>query len=182
MVISVFWHPVCRNGNFRRRWMLANILNLLIPLGNQSPSELPLAKVSPCYFPISIGRSLLEAFMPQDNTTSKALTSGPFLVLMLFRMWSCPAYKWSRSLSSLAYNSQSTKVLGWGFALIKSTFKVKTRLSLAIYVMLNFVWITHLRLTLTFTAMCLLLTLSNCHVKCCLDLLTFLSMLQVNSL
>lgn len=51
--------------------MLAN-MHLLIPLGSQSPSELPLAKVSPCYFPISIGRSLLEAFMPQGNTTTKA--------------------------------------------------------------------------------------------------------------
>lgn len=32
----VFWHPVCRNGDFKRTRMLANILNLLTLLGSQS--------------------------------------------------------------------------------------------------------------------------------------------------
>lgn len=109
--------------------MLANMLNLIpFGLGSQSPSRLPLPKVSPCYFPISIGRSLLEAFMPQGNTTSKATCIWPFFGADAFQdvVLSC-LQRVQITLSSVVYNSQSTQVFAWGFALMKSTFKVKTR-------------------------------------------------------
>lgn len=49
----VCWHPVYRNGDFKRRWMLANILNLLTPLGSQSnhPSSFPFPRFLLATFP-----------------------------------------------------------------------------------------------------------------------------------
>jgi len=56
--------------------MLANILNLWE--SSQSPSQFRLSKVSLCYFPVSVVKSLLEAFMPQDYSRSKATCIWPF--------------------------------------------------------------------------------------------------------
>lgn len=66
--------------------------------------------------------------MPQGDITSKATYIWPFFGADALQdvILSC-LQRVQIALSSVVYNSQSTQVLAWGFALMKSTFNLKTR-------------------------------------------------------
>lgn len=78
--------------------------------------------------------------MPQDYTRSKATCIWPFFGTDAFQdVVPSSLQRIQIRLSSLiVYNSCSREVLGWGVVFMKSTFKVKKGLFLAIHMVLNF--------------------------------------------